>query len=53
MSMPLGMQWFRDSNKYIENLYLVSTSNYGTSTVLKDNKDDAFVAEFEFIIEHI
>ena len=53
LDIPLGMQWFREANKYIENLYLISTSDYGTITVQKHNMDSSFVDEFDYIIAHM
>ena len=53
LQIPLGMEWFREANKYIENLYLTSTSEYGTVTVLKDNNDSLFLDEFDFIIKNM
>jgi len=50
---PLGMEWFRMANKYIENLYLIDTTKYGTVTVKKDQKDDSFIDEFDFIIKNL
>lgn len=48
--IPLGLEWFRMSNKYIENLYRIDTSKYGTVTVKREEKDDDFIREFEFVI---
>lgn len=50
---PLGMSWFRNANKYLENLYLLGTSEYGTVTVTKHNEDESFKDEFDFIIANM
>ncbi len=49
----LGLEWFRHSNKYLENLVQISTSNYGTVTVHRDDKDDSFSKEFDYIIKSL
>lgn len=49
LDVPLGLQWFREANKYLENLYKIETSKYGTVTVIKNEKDDSFIREFDFI----
>jgi len=50
---PLGMEWFRMANKYIENLYLIDTTKYGIVTVKRDQKDYSFIDEFDFIIKNL
>ena len=47
------MDWFRNANKYLENLYQYTVSPYGTVNVKKDNKDQTFVDEFDFIIRNM
>ena len=49
--IPLGLEWFRQSNKYLENLIQISTSNYGTVTVHKEDEDKSFEKEFDYIIQ--
>lgn len=49
----LGLEWFRQSNKYLENLIQISTSNYGNITVHKDEEDQTFEKEFDYIIQSI
>ena len=51
--LNLGLEWFRQSNKYIENLYQISTSLYGTITVKKQEKDESFKKEFDYIIQNL
>lgn len=51
--LDLGMEWFRYANKYLENLVQISTSNYGTVTVHRDDKDDSFEKEFDYIIQSL
>ena len=51
--LDLGMEWFRYANKYLENLVQISTSNYGTVTVQKDDKDNSFEKEFDYIIQSL
>lgn len=51
--VQLGLQWFRDANKYIENLYQLSTSKYGTVTVKRNQDDRKFIDEFDFIIKNM
>jgi hypothetical protein len=53
MQIPLGIQWFRESNKYLENLVQISTSDYGTITVLKNTEDKSFELEFDYVIKHM
>jgi len=53
LQIPLGMDWFRNANKYLENLYQYTVSAYGTVNVKKDNKDQTFVDEFDFIIRNM
>jgi hypothetical protein len=48
--IPLGMDWFRQANKYLENLVQISTSEYGTVTVRRDSEDKSFEQEFDYII---
>jgi hypothetical protein len=49
----LGLEWFRQSNKYLENLIQISTSNYGNITVHKEEEDQTFEKEFDYIIKSI
>lgn len=51
--IPLAMQWFREANKYLENLQVCNVSQYGTITVIKDKKDDSFVDEFDYIVSNM
>lgn len=53
LHIPLGMEWFRNANKYLENLYQLSTSNYGTITVKRQENDDSFQDEFDYIISNM
>ncbi len=49
--LPLGIEWFRQANKYLENLVQISTSEYGTVTVRKDEQDKSFELEFDYLIK--
>ena len=49
----IGLEWFRQSNKYLENLIQISTSNYGTITVHKEEEDKSFEKEFDYIIHNM
>ena len=49
----LGLEWFRQSNKYLENLIQISTSNYGNITVHKEEEDREFEDEFDYIITNM
>jgi hypothetical protein len=49
----LGLEWFRQSNKYLENLIQISTSNYGNITVHKEEEDQTFEKEFDYIIKSL
>jgi hypothetical protein len=51
--LDLGLEWFRQSNKYLENLVQISTSNYGTVTVHRDDEDNSFEKEFDYIIKSL
>lgn len=53
LSVPLGMDWFRNANKYIENLYQISTTEYGTVTVKRQKEDESFQDEFDYIITNM
>ena len=48
-----GLEWFRQSNKYLENLIQISTSDYGNVTVNKEEKDKSFEKEFDYIIRNM
>lgn len=52
LTVDLGMEWFRNANKYLENLYRIDTSKYGYITVKRDEKDDSFQKEFDFIVSN-
>ena len=49
----IGLEWFRQSNKYLENLIQISTSDYGNVTVNKEEKDKSFEKEFDYIIHNM
>ena len=51
--LDLGLEWFRYANKYLENLYQISNSNYGTVTVHKKQEDRSFEKEFDYIIQSL
>ena len=51
--LDFGLEWFRQANKYLENLYRIDTSKYGYVTVKRDVKDDEFTDEFDFIIKNM
>lgn len=51
--LDLGLEWFRYANKYLENLYQVSTTMYGTVTVHKQQEDMSFEKEFDYIIQSL
>lgn len=53
LSRPLGIEWLRYANKYLENLFVVSTSIYGTTTVKNDRKDKEFSDEFDYIVSNM
>jgi len=48
-----GLEWFRQSNKYLENLVQICTSNYGNITVQKEEEDKSFEKEFDYIIQSL
>lgn len=50
---PLGMEWFRYANKYLENLNVTSISEYGTVTVIRDDDDSDFSSEFDYIVSNM
>ena len=47
------MEWFRQANKYLENLVQISTSEYGTVTVRNDEQDKSFELEFDYLIKNM
>ena len=49
----IGLEWFRQSNKYLENLIQISTSDYGNVTVNKEEEDKSFEKEFDYIIHNM
>ena len=51
--LDLGLEWFRQSNKYLENLVQITTSNYGNVTVHKEEEDKSFEKEFDYIIQSL
>ena len=51
--LQIGLEWFRQSNKYLENLIQISTSNYGNVTVNKEVEDKSFEKEFDYIIHNM
>ena len=51
--LQIGLEWFRQSNKYLENLIQISTSNYGKITVHKEEEDKSFEKEFDYIIHNM
>lgn len=51
--MPLELQWLRQANKYLENLFVSSTSKYGTVTVKRDKNDSNFSTEFDYIVSNM
>jgi hypothetical protein len=53
LHIPLGMEWFRNANKYLENLYRIDTTMYGTVTVKRQETDDSFQDEFDYIISNM
>ncbi len=53
LQLHIGLEWFRQSNKYLENLIQISTSNYGNVTVQKAEVDKAFEDEFDYIIRNM
>ena len=53
LQIPLNLQWFRQANKYLENLHVTSTSNYGTVTVKRDENDSNFTSEFDYIVSNM
>jgi len=51
--LDLGLEWFRQSNKYLENLVQICTANYGNVTVQKEEEDKSFEKEFDYIIQSL
>ena len=51
ISNPL--EWLRVANKYLENLQIHNVSEYGTVKTIRDNKDDSFVTEFDYIASNM
>lgn len=51
--LDLGLEWFRYANRYLENLYQISTSMYGNVTVHKQQEDRSFEKEFDYIIQSL
>jgi len=47
------MEWFRNANKYLENLYRIDTTMYGTITVKRQEFDQSFQDEFDYIISNM
>jgi hypothetical protein len=50
---PLGMEWLRYANKYLENLNVTSVSEYGTITVIRNVDDSLFSSEFDYIVSNM
>jgi len=53
LSLLQDLTWFRMANKYIENLQVHNVSEYGTVKTIRDNKDDSFVTEFDYIASNM
>tara|TARA_R110000824_G_scaffold43_1_gene151 strand:+ start:194 stop:373 length:180 start_codon:yes stop_codon:yes gene_type:complete len=51
--LHMNLDWFRQSNKYLENLIQISTSDYGNVTVHKEEEDREFEDEFDYIIKNM
>lgn len=51
--LQIGLEWFRQSNKYLENLIQISTSKYGNVTIHKEEEDKSFEKEFDYIIHNM
>ena len=49
----MNLDWFRQSNKYLENLIQISTSDYGNVTVHKEEEVREFEDEFDYIIKNM
>lgn len=47
------LDWLRVANKYLENLQVCNVSDYGTVRTIRDNKDDSFVTEFDYIASNM
>ncbi len=50
---PTNWEWFRYANKYIENLYVQTINKYGLVQVHRDETDDSFKDEFDYIISNM
>jgi len=48
-----NLEWLRVANKYLENLQVSTVSEYGTITTIRDNKDDSFNKEFDYIASNM
>jgi hypothetical protein len=53
LMVELGLDWFRNANKYIENLKQFCMSRWGDVTILRNENDDKFIDEFDFIIKNM
>jgi hypothetical protein len=51
--LQIGLDWIRQSNKYLENLYQINTSNYGNVTIIKEEEDKSFEKEFDYILQNM
>ena len=51
--LQISLEWFRQSNKYLENLIQISTSKYGNVTIHKEEEDKSFEKEFDYIIHNM
>lgn len=53
IQLQIDLGWIRKSNKYLENLIQISTSDYGNVTVHKEEEDKSFEKEFDYIIHNM
>lgn len=50
---PENVHWLSEANKYIENQWSLTKSWDKYEMVEKDNFDNSFISEFDFVVETI
>lgn len=53
LEIPLGMEWFRQANKYIESLYHQTLDKWTGNVTIKKTDDKGFEDEFDSIIKQL
>lgn len=50
MEIPLGIEWLRCANKYIENLHSYKYDKWTNSVIIEKRDDLGFEKEFDYLL---